>query len=147
MSKDIKKKANEKRRNLTKDEVASVMKHKDTVEKLKTLVRAVFPILETMDSVYDAQTVANGFSGLIQSEVEKKVLAIKLSDLVFNLDQEPEGKVKEAIKEIIAQFPDESAQYLAESLEKLGSTFTRFIADKYLKEPMSTIKINDLVAK
>ena len=111
------------------------------------MVRQLFPKLENVDSIYDAQTVVNALAGFIDAHVEKKVAEIKLKEIEIDLSKEEESKIKTAILEIIEMFPEESAQELSESLEKLGTALGKFAADKFLKQPMSTITVDDLVTK
>lgn len=111
------------------------------------MVRQLFPSLEKVDSIYDAQTVVNALAGFIDAHVEQKVQEIKLKEITIDLSKEEDSKIKTAIEELISMFPEESAQELSESLEKLGTVFGKFAADKYLKQPMSVITVDDLVTK
>ena len=150
MSKQIKKSAKSiqgKRVPKTKEQLKDEMKFQQKVTHLKEVVTQLFPVLEKVDTIYDAQTVVNALSGFITAHVEKKVVEIKLKEIEIDLSAEEDSKIKSAIMELIAMFPEESAQELSENLERLGSVFSKFAADKFLKQPMSELKVTDIVAK
>lgn len=150
MPKAIKKaasKTKDKRQNFSKEQLVQQMKFQDEVRHLKEIVVTLFPKLEGLDTIYDAQTTVNALSGFITAHIEKKVVDIKMRDLEIDLSKEEDSKIKTAILEIIALFPDESAQYLSESLERLGVKLPQFAADKFLKQPMSACTIEDFVSK
>lgn len=138
---------NEKRLNKSKEEILADMQHQQKVAHIKEIARAVYPLLENVDSIYDAQTSVNALSGFIAAEIEKSVAKIKLNELEIDLSKEEDSKIKTSIVAIMDLMKDESAQELSETLERLGTTLQQFIINKHMKEPMSTIKIDDLVAK
>jgi hypothetical protein len=135
-----------KRVNKSKEEIVSDFAKVEKIAHIKEVVRKVFPLLENMKTIYDGQTTVNALAGFIDAHVEKKVGGIKLSEINVDLSHEEDSEIKTAILEIIAMFPDESAQELSETLERLGRTLSQFAADKFLKEPMSTIKISDILS-
>lgn len=137
----------EPRKNKSKEEIVADIKHQQKVAHIKELVKIIYPSLEKVDSVYDAQTTVNALSGFITALIEKKVAEIKLKDIQIDLSKEEDSKIKSAILEIIGLVPEESAQELSETLERLGTTLQSFIVNKHMKEPVSTIKIDDLVSK
>ncbi len=134
------------RKNLSKDQIIEQMAAEKKVAHIKEVVRKVFPIIENMDTVYDAQTVVNALGGFIAAEVEKTVGKIKLSEIEIDISGEEDGKIKTAIMELIALFPDESAQELSETMERLGTTLQSYVATNAMKEKMD-IKIDDIVTK
>lgn len=133
--------------NLSKDQLLEQQKFQQKVQHLKDLVRKLFPELETVDTVYDAQTVVNALAGFIDNQIEETVKKIKLSDIKIDLSKETDSKIKTAILNIEAMFQDEPAQELSESLERLGQTFSKHAADKFLRQPMSTLSVDDIVQK
>lgn len=136
-----------KRVNKSKQEVVSDIKAQEKVKHIKEVVRSIYPSVEALDSVYDAQTAVNALSGFIAAHIENKVALIKLSELPIDLSTEPDSKIKTAIISIMELMKDESAQELSETLERLGTTLQQYIVHKHMSEPMETIKIDDLVSK
>lgn len=116
------------------------------ISHIKDVVRIAFPAIESLDSIYDAQTVVNAFGGFIAAEVEKTVGKIKLSEIEIDLSKEGDGKIKDAIQELIGLFPDESAQELSETMERLGTTLQAYVSSNAMKEKM-TITADDIVSK
>ncbi len=148
MSNQTLKKAIKKvRTNKTKEQIVDDMKHQEKVAHIKDVVRGIFPYLEKVDTVYDAQTVVNALSGFIAALIEKNVAEIKLGDLDIDLSKEEDSKIKTAIQDIIRFEAEESAQELSETLERLGTTLQAYIVHKHMSAPMETIKIDDLVSK
>lgn len=136
-----------KRINKSKEEIQADMTHTAKTNHLKEVVRNMFPSLEKVDTIYDAQTTVNALSGFITALIEKKVLEIRLSDLVIDLSKEEDSKIKTAILEIIETMKDESAQELSETLERFGSTLGKLGAHKFLEKPMTEITIDDILSK
>ncbi len=135
-----------KRKNLSKEQISEQLANEAKITHIKELVRKAFPAIETLDSVYDAQTVVNALGGFIASDIEKKVLEIKLSEIDLDLSGEEDGKIKTAIAELIALFPDESAQEFSETLERLGTTLQAYVSNKAMKEKMD-FTVDDIVSK
>src|SRR5574343_353676 len=132
-----------KRINKSKDQIQYELAQKEKVEKLKNMVRHVFPHLENQDSIYDAQTVVNALSGFIQALLEPEIAKIKLSqlDIKTHLDKEEDSKIKDAIIDIARLMSNESAEELAETLERLGQTLSQYSAHTFMKKPMSEVKL------
>lgn len=136
-----------KRVNKSKEQILNDMDHAKKVAHIKEMVRQLFPLVENVDTVYDAQTAVNALSGFIAAHIENKVALIKLSELPIDLSGEEDSKIKTSIVAIMELFKDESAQELSETLERLGSTLQQFIVHTHMSAPMNTIKIDDLVSK
>lgn len=134
-----------KRKNSTKEEIVAQIEMDAKVAHLKNLIRAMFPYLEPVDTIYDAQTVVNALSGFIQAHVEKKLSEIKLSDIVIDLSKEEESKIKTSILALMELLKDEPASDLSKTLERLGRALSEFGANKFLKQPMTEISITDIV--
>jgi uncharacterized protein YaaQ len=135
-----------KRVNKSKEQISAEMAHINKVAQIKDMVKRFFPKLENVESIYDAQTVVNALAGFIDANVEKQVAKIKLQDIEIDLSKEEDSEIKKAILAIMEEFKDESAQELSETLERFGSTLTKFAADKFLREPMTTLKLEDILA-
>lgn len=135
-----------KRKNLSKEEIKSQMDSARKVAHIKEVVKRVFPLLN-VDSIYDAQTSVNALAGLITAEIEKEAGKIRLNQINVDLSSEKDSKIKKTIISIIENFPEESAQELSETLERLGDTLQAYAAHTFLKNPLETIKITDLVSE
>lgn len=136
-----------KRINKSKDEIASDIAHARKVAHIKDVVREIFPKVAEMESIYDAQTVVNALSGFIEAHIEKKLGDIKLSEITIDLSKEEDSAIKTAMIALIESFQAEGAKELAETLERFGRTLSSYGADKFLKNPMNTITIDDILAK
>lgn len=134
------------RKNLNKDQIKDQIANDLKVKHIKEVVRIAFPAIDKLDTVYDAQTAVNALSGLIESEIESIVKDIKMSSLAIDLSEEKDSKIKAAILKIISLFPDESAQELSETLERLGTTLQAYVSGKGMSEKMK-IKVDDIVTK
>lgn len=135
-----------KRKNKSKEEISQQLANDKKVAHIKDLVRIAFPVIENMDTVYEAQTTVNALSGFIEAEIEKIAGKVKLSEIEIDLSKEEEGNIKTALTELVALFPDESAQELAETMERLGTTLQAFVSNNAMKEKM-TITVDDIVSK
>lgn len=136
-----------KRVNKSKEQIQSDIIQQQKVAHIKEVVRQLFPKIESVDTVYDAQTAVNALSGFIAAHIEGQVAKIKLSELPIDLSQEPDSKIKTAIVEIMDIMKDESAQELSETLERLGTTLQQYIVHTHMSAPMSTITIDNLLSK
>lgn len=135
-----------KRVNKSKEELAKQMKYLQELEHQKKLARAMFPILESQKTIYDAQTVVNALAGFIKADMEDKIAELKVSDLEINLKKEEDGSIKTAILKLRELFNKESADDAAKLLERFGAGLGQYGAKKYLENPMSEIKMEDFVA-
>jgi hypothetical protein len=135
-----------KRINKSKGEIVEDIKRKEKIEHMKWVVRTLYPLIERQDTIYDAQTVVNALSGFITAHIEKKVLDIKMNQLEIDLSGEEVSKIKSSIENIITLMRNESAQELSETLERLGQALSQYSANKFMKQPMSTIKLEDILA-
>lgn len=134
-----------KRVNKTKDEIAKEMAHKAKVEKQKALARRMFPLLE-VETIYDGQTALNALSGYIKFEMAVRESKLKINDLLLDLKKEPDTQITKVMEALKAEFQDEPAKELSELMERMANTLQSFIARKYVNNPMSEIKMEDIVA-
>lgn len=134
-----------KRVNKTKDEIAKEMAHRAKVEHQKALARRMFPLLE-VESIYDGQTALNALSGYIKFEIAVRESKLKINDLLLDLKKEPDTQITKVMEALKAEFQDEPAKELSELMERMAKTLEAFIARKYINNPMSEIKLEDIVA-
>jgi len=134
-----------KRVNKTKDEIAKEMAYKAKVENQKALARRMFPLLE-VESIYDGQTALNALSGYIKFEMAVRESKLKVNDLLLDLKKEPDTQITKVMEALKTEFQDEPAKELSELMERMAKTLEAFIARKYINNPMSEIKLEDIVA-
>lgn len=135
----------QKRVNKTKDEIAKEMAHKAKVEKQKALARRMFPLLQ-VESIYDGQTALNALSGYIKFEMAARESKLKINDLLLDLKKEPDTQITKVMAALKAEFQDEPAKELSDLMERMAKTLEAFIARKYINNPISEIKMEDIVA-
>jgi len=133
------------RKNLSKEDIVKEMEQKQKVVHLKEVVRMIYPTLEKVDTIYDAQTAINALAGFIDLEIEKKLKQIKMADIVIDLSGQEQGKITDAMNELIGLLKDESAEEASETLDRLAQVFGQFGMHKFLKGPMSDLKVTELV--
>ncbi len=129
----------------SKEELKSQMAHLQKIERMKRLARLVWPKIESLKKIYDAQTVLNAASGFIKQDLTVKTEGILVSDLAIKL-HEKESVIKTAVQEIIYLLGTESASEAANLLEKMGNSLGQYGAAKYLENPMSVIDVKDFIA-
>ena len=135
-----------KRTNKTKEQIVTDLKQIEKVKHIKQVVRDIFPKLESVETIYDAQTVLNALQGFIKVELEKELDKIKLKDLDLKFKEEKDSKIKKAMVEIVRFMADEPADEFSQTIERLSRVFSDFGAQKFLKNPMSEIKLDEILA-
>lgn len=133
--------------NKTKEQIQADMKQIEKVKHIKEVVRKVYPLLEGVDSIYEAQTVLNALQGFIKVELEKVVDKITVGVLPLELEKEKDSKIKGAILSIALAMKDEPADEFSQTIERLARAFSDFGSNKFLKNPMSELKIEDILAE
>lgn len=134
------------RKNLSKAEIALQAAQKADVERQKALVRKTWPHIAEGLTIYDAQTVANAVGGFIKYEIERRNAALKVSDLAIDVSNEKDTAIRDAMQKVLDVFKDEKAQDSAQLLERLGKTLGAYSAHAYMKQNMSVLKVEDIVA-
>jgi hypothetical protein len=135
-----------KRINKTKEEIAMEMAKKQVVAQEKILAKKMFELISNVDTIYDAQTVVNALSGYIKYEVQVRNSALTVNDLLIDLSKEKPSKINDAMSALKTEFQNEKALDLANLLERFGKTLAQYGANEFLKNPMDTIKVDDIVA-
>lgn len=135
-----------KRVNKSKEQISEEIKYTEKVTHLKEIVKQIFPVIANVDTIYDAQTVVNALSGFIEAHITNKLNEVKLSEITIDLSKEEESKIKTAIEQLVAMFPDESANELSETLERFGKSLSQYAAHTFMKQPMEILKVEDIVA-
>lgn len=135
-----------KRVNKSKEEIAAEMKHKAVVSQQKELVKKIFAAIANQDTVFDGQTVLQALSGFIKYELSQKEATLKINDLLIDLSKQPKGKITKAIAELKVELQNENAKDTAQLLERFGNTLGQYSAATFMKNKMSKIKIEDILA-
>lgn len=134
------------RKNLNKDEINAQIEQQSKNEHMKDVVRKIYPSLGNLDSVYDAGTSLQAISGYIAQEIKKRSLVLSISNLSLDLSKEPEGKVKDAMLEIVELIKDEPAEEVANTLQRLAGALEGYKAFYAMKEPIDTVKLDQILA-
>jgi len=136
--------------NKTKGEIKQELEQKQKVEAQKKLARRVFPYVEKLDSVHDAQTAFGAAAGYIKYGLSLAESKLKVSDIEIDLSQEKqEGdtkKVVTALKLILNEVKDEPAAEAMRLIDLMGSKLPEFLASKGLKGKMSQVKLDEYIA-
>lgn len=132
--------------NKSKEQISAEIKSLEKVKHIKEVVRKVYPLLD-VDTIYDGQTVLNALQGFIKVELEEKLDTIKLSDLKLDFKQEKDSKIKKAMVAIVKELKNESADEFSQTIERLARAFSDFGAQKFLKNEMSSLKIEEILAE
>lgn len=130
----------------SKEDVKAALAHKAFIDRQRTVAKSVFPHVEGLPKVYDAQTAFNAAAGFISYEIEKRTNAFKVSELEIDLSKEPEGPMKVAVQNILDTVKGENAMEASKTLETMGSKLPGFIANRGLLLPMDTVKMDDFIA-
>lgn len=126
-------------------EMAFQEKQKAKLDKQKYIAKTIFPFVEKLKTVYDAQTVFNAVAGYIDSTLAIEVSKIKVSDLNIVIDTKKGGELEKAVVNILKSMENVSAEDVSDLSQKMGQKLAEFVANKGLKDKM-TIKTADFVA-
>ena len=132
--------------NKTKTELVQEVKNKANIEHQRTVARLVFPVVEPLETVYDAQTAFIAVSGLIKQGLILAEAKLKVADLELDTKFEKETPVTEAIMKILELVKDEPAQDADTLLEKMGNSLPQFLGLRAIKGPMSQVAMDDFIA-
>lgn len=135
-----------KRVNKTEDEIAKDMQMKAQVKQDREFAKDIFKIIHGQDTIYDAQTVASAISGYIKYELSVREAGFKVSDLIIDLKNQKDGKIKEGMEALLAMVQDKNAKHTAAFLEKFGQVLGQYSMVTHMKTPMKDIDIKDIIA-
>ncbi len=133
--------------NKTKEQLIAETKHLEKVNREKSLVKLMFPLIENQKTIYDAQTALQALSGFVKLELDKKMNDVKVGDLVFDLSKDPESEIKTSVLGLIDMLKFENAKDTANLLERFGNILAQHSSREYMKQPMNIINIDMIVAK
>lgn len=130
--------------NKSKAQIADDMRRIAQNKHVKEVVQKIFPLLK-VPTIYDGQTVVNAIAGFIKADLEEKTDVVKMSEVVIDLSKEKENEIKTSMVAIIELMKDEKAQDLSQILEKMGQVFSQYGSEKFLKNPMSSLLLNEIL--
>jgi hypothetical protein len=136
-----------KKTRLTREQLEQELIRTQKVEKQRTLARQLFPIVENLETIYDAQTAFQAAAGLIKYGVVKIETDLKVSDVKVDLSKDKPTPVSYAVKTMLELVANEPAMEMVELIEMMGSKLPGFLAQKHLKDPMSTISAKEYIAE
>lgn len=132
--------------NKTKEQITAEIKQVEKIKHIKEVVRKVYPLLQNVDSIYDAQTVLNALQGFIKVDLETLLDEITVGYLAMEFEQEKDSKIKDAMLAIVKEMANEPADEFSQTIERLARAFSDYGSTKFLKNPMSELKIEDILA-
>ena len=136
----------EKQTRLSKKQLEEELARTQKIQKQRTLARLLFPSVEQLETIYDAQTAFQSASGLIKYATLQKEMSFKVSDLAIDTSKDKETPVTFAVRNILELVRDEQAMEAMELIEMMGSKLPGYLAQKHLMDPMSSISAKEYIA-
>lgn len=130
----------------SKDELKAEMEKNQRVSLQKKLARDIWPLIENLKTIYEAQTAVNAAAGYIKLELALKMTTVLVKDLTVSLKSEKKSDIKLSVQRIVDLMSDQSADDAVALLERMGNGFGQYAALQYLKNPMSDLDIDDFIA-
>lgn len=139
------------KRPMDKEAIAQAMaqqqKQAARVAREKTLVKMMWPIIEPLKTIYDAQTLLSAFAGFVTYDIEQKTNAVKVSEINIDLSKEKDAKLKDAMEKLAGLMAEESAKDAANLARRFGDTIAQYSAQTFMKQKMSKVKLTDFLAE
>ncbi len=135
------------RTNKTKAELLQQAELKQKIERMVSLVKLMWPFIESQKTIYDTQTVFNALGGYIELglKIKDDDLKIKDLDLVKKLAKEEDSEIKTAMINLVGLLELESARETMTLVRKVADHIGQFGATEFVKGPMTNIKLTDIV--
>lgn len=134
-----------KRTNKSKSEILAQVKHDEKTKRMVTLVKLMWPFVESQASIYDTQTVMQAVAGFIELGVKQKQEALKVGDIKVDLSEEEDSVIKAAVVNVLDLLAQENAMESVILTRKFAETLGQYGSAQFLKNPMSSIKVTDIV--
>lgn len=135
-----------KRTNKSKEDLQLELKKKAKLEANKILARKVFPFVENLKTVYDAETVLGAISGYLALGLLQSEQKLVVSDLKIEMPAEKDKEINDALVAIMGLIQNEPAKEAERLIAMMGENMKGFLAQQALKGPMSQIKLEDYIA-
>lgn len=136
---------------MNKADVAAAMaqqqKQTARVAREKTLVKMMWPIIEQLKTIYDAQTLLSAFAGFVSYDIEKKANEVKVSDVTIDLSKEKDAKMKDAMEKLAGLMAGEPAKDAANLARRFADTIAQYSAQTFMKQKMKSVKLTDFLAE
>lgn len=117
------------------------------IQKSKVLARLLFPAVEQLATVYDAQTAFNAASGIIKQKLDEKLEEYTVGSLELDIEKVPEGPIKHAIKSMLELVENEKAGDAMQLIGLMGQKLPEFIVSQHIKDPMSSISAKEYISE
>ena len=132
--------------NKTKEELAKQIAQVQKVEREKSLVKLMFPLLKDVKTIYDGQTALQALSGFIKAKLDQKTSEILVKDLELDFSKEEDTPIKKAVVALADMLEIEKAKDIAGLLERFGNILAVHGANEYMKQGMDKISIENIIA-
>lgn len=139
-------KAKSPRVNKSKEQIAAQIAQVQKVDREKMLVKLMFPIIENMKTIYDAQTVLQALSGFIKAKVDQKAAEFFVKDLQIDLSKEEDSEIKTAMEALLGLIEIEKGKDIAGLLERFGNILAQHSAREFMKQSMREITLDKIIA-
>lgn len=126
-------------------ETKALEQQKERLIKDKYIATVIFPLVENLKTVYDAQTALNAASGWVQYALVAEEAKLKVSDLNIDLSKQKDGEIGSAVEDILIKTKDFGAKDVADMLSRMGQKLAEYVTTEHMKDPM-TIKTKDFIA-
>ena len=130
----------------TKKQLQEELDKSQKIQKQRTLARLLFPSVEQLETIYDAQTAFQAAAGLIKYGVLKVETDLKVSDLKIDTSKDKDTPVTFAVRNILELVQGELATEAMDLIDRMGAKLPEFLAQKHLKDPMNTISAKEYIA-
>lgn len=134
----------QKRVNKGKAQILAEIEQKSKISRQKEMVKRIFPLLGSLDTLYDAQTALMSVSGYIKEDIEKKMNVFKVNDIALDFKDEPKTKITEVMVAIKAELQTDCALEASDMLELFTNFIPNIAAEEFLKKPASELTLEDL---
>jgi len=138
-------KAKKPRVNKTKSEIAADIQKEAKIARMVALVKLMWPFVESLDRIYDAQTAFNAIAGYTELGLKLREEQITVGDLAIDLSKEEDTKIKRSMVDLLGLLEKENARDVVVLTRKVADMLGQFGANEFLKGPMDKIKVTDLV--
>lgn len=129
----------------TKAELVAHMKQEEKINKMVMLTKLMWPLIESQEKIYDSQTTFNAIAGYIELGMKLKEDELTVGSLGIDLKDEKDSPIKQAMLGILGLVEHESARDVMTLARKIADMMGQYGANEFLKGPMSTLKVTDLV--
>lgn len=134
------------RKSKSKKELIEDIARRERIDRQRALAKTMFPFVADLPTIYDAQTVMNALAGYIEFGFKKKAQEITVAAAMCDFSKEEDGPLKSAVVALHGLLEHEPAEDAVTILKRFGDGLPQFVAGRGLKEPMSTIKMDDFIA-